>query len=199
MINTELTLGLITFYFIMFVTPGPNNIMLTASGIRFGFKKTIPHLLGIPLGHTIQISLVTLGLGVIFKNYPFTQIILKFLGCGYLFFLAYTMFGSLNIKNVNKVGRPLKFYEASLFQFLNPKAWLVATTAVTVFFPENVNFITGLLFITFFAPIVCLPSITVWAVFGSTIKKFISNNKIKKIIEIVLAFLLIVTGIIMIL
>jgi len=109
------------------------------------------------------------------------------------------MFGSLNIKNVNKVGRPLKFYEASLFQFLNPKAWLVATTAVTVFFPENVNFITGLLFITFFAPIVCLPSITVWAVFGSTIKKFISNNKIKKIIEIVLAFLLIVTGIIMIL
>ena len=196
MIDTELTLGLITFYFIMFVTPGPNNIMLTASGIRFGFKKTIPHLLGIPLGHTIQISLVTLGLGVIFKNYPFTQIILKFLGCGYLFFLAYTMFGSLNIKNVNKVGRPLKFYEASLFQFLNPKAWLVATTAVTVFFPENVNFITGLLFITFFAPIVCLPSITVWAVFGSTIKKFISNNKIKKII---LAFLLIVTGIIMIL
>ena len=88
MIDTELTLGLITFYFIMFLTPGPNNIMLTASGIRFGFKKTIPHLLGIPLGHTIQISLVTLGLGVIFKNYPFTQIILKFLGCGYLFFLA---------------------------------------------------------------------------------------------------------------
>ncbi len=194
MIDVELTIGLITFYFIMFVTPGPNNVMLTASGIKFGFKRTIPHLLGIPLGHTIQITLVTLGLGVIFEKYPSIQIVLKFLGCGYLFFLAYKMFGSLDIKSIKNSGRPLKFYEASLFQFLNPKAWLVATTAASVFFPDNINFITGLIFIVFLAPIVCLPSITIWAVFGSTIKNFISNYKIKKIIEIILAISLVITG-----
>ena len=179
MIDVELTIGLITFYFIMFVTPGPNNVMLTASGIKFGFKRTIPHLLGIPLGHTIQITLVTLGLGVIFEKYPSIQIVLKFLGCAYLFFLAYKMFGSLDIKSIKNSGRPLKFYEASLFQFLNP---------------DNINFISGLIFVVFLAPIVCLPSITIWAVFGSTIKNFISNYKIKKIIEIILAISLVITG-----
>ena len=123
MISIELTVALITFYFVMFVTPGPNNIMLTTSGIKYGFKKTIPHILGIPLGHFFQIFLVSLGLGTLFQTYPLIQQTLKIAGCLYLFFLAYKMFGSLNSKkNIKETGRPLKFYEASLFQILNPKA-----------------------------------------------------------------------------
>ena len=196
MITVELTIALITFYFVMFVTPGPNNIMLTTSGINYGFKKTIPHILGIPLGHFFQISLVSLGLGTLFQKYPLIQEILKVAGCLYLFFLAYKMFGSLSIKeNKKETGRPLKFYEASLFQILNPKAWVVAITAVSVFFPKDEHFIAGILYLAAIAPIICLPSISVWALFGSGIRAFVFNPKVKQIIEIVMAFLLIATGV----
>ena len=147
MITTELFFGLVTFYFIMFMTPGPNNIMLTLSGIKFGFKKTIPHMIGIPIGHSIQIISVSLGLGTLFQQFPHIQQILKIIGCMYLFYLSYKMIGSLNIKEQNNSsGRPMKIYEASLFQFLNPKAWVVALTVVSVFFPNQENLIVAILF-----------------------------------------------------
>ena len=194
MISTELTFALVSFYFVMFVTPGPNNIMLFASGVKYGFKKTIPHILGIPLGHFVQISLVSLGLGFVFQVYPMVQQVLKIIGCLYLFFLAYRMFGSLNMKESKKTGRPLKFYEAALFQILNPKAWVIAITAVSVFFPKDESFITGLLFLTCIAPIVNLPSISIWVLFGSSIRVLISNPTVKKTIEVILAVLLVGTG-----
>jgi threonine/homoserine/homoserine lactone efflux protein len=195
MITTELTFALISFYFVMFVTPGPNNVMLFASGVKYGFKKTIPHIFGIPLGHFFQISLISMGLGFVFQTYPIAQQILKVLGCLYLFFLAYRMFGSLSIKESKETGRPLRFYEAALFQILNPKAWVVAITAVSVFFPKDETFLTGLFFLAGIAPLVNLPSISVWVLFGSSIRAFISNPKVKKIVEIVLAILLVATGI----
>jgi threonine/homoserine/homoserine lactone efflux protein len=171
MISTELTFALVSFYFVMFVTPGPNNIMLFASGVKYGFKKTIPHILGIPLGHFVQISLVSLGLGFVFQAYPMVQQVLKIIGCLYLFFLAYRMFGSLNMK-----------------------AWVIAITVVSVFFPKDENFITGLLFLTCIAPIVNLPSISIWVLFGSSIRVLISNPAVKKTIEVILAVLLVGTG-----
>jgi threonine/homoserine/homoserine lactone efflux protein len=195
MITTELTFALISFYFVMFVTPGPNNVMLFASGVKYGFKKTIPHIFGIPLGHFFQISLISMGLGFVFQTYPIAQQILKVLGCLYLFFLAYRMFGSLSIKESKETGRPLRFYEAALFQILNPKAWVVAITAVSVFFPKDESFLTGLFFLAGIAPLVNLPSISIWVLFGSSIRAFISNPKVKKIVEIVLAILLVLTGI----
>lgn len=195
MITLELTIALVSFYFVMFVTPGPNNVMLFASGVKYGFKKTIPHILGIPLGHFFQISLISMGLGFVFQTYPIVQQVLKVLGCAYLFFLAYRMFGSLSIKESKETGRPLRFYEAALFQILNPKAWVVAITAVSVFFPKDEQFITGLFFLAGLAPLVNLPSISVWVLFGSSIRAFISNPKVKQIVEIVLAILLVATGI----
>ena len=195
MITTELTFALISFYFAMFITPGPNNVMLLASGVKYGFKKTIPHILGIPLGHFVQITAMAAGLGFIFQTYPYLQQILKVLGCTYLFFLAYKMFGSLHIQETKKeTGRPLRFYEAALFQLLNPKAWIIAVTVASVFFPKDESFITGLLFVALLAPIVNIPSISVWVLFGSSIRAFISNHKIKKAIEIMLALLLVGTG-----
>lgn len=195
MITTELTFALVSFYFAMFITPGPNNVMLLASGVKYGFKKTIPHILGIPLGHFVQISAMAAGLGFIFQTYPYLQQILKVLGCTYLFFLAYKMFGSLHIQETKKeTGRPLKFYEAALFQLLNPKAWIIAVTVVSVFIPKDESFVTGLLFVAVIAPIVNIPSISVWVLFGSSIRAFISNSKVKKVIEMMLALLLVGTG-----
>ena len=121
MIEFKLFFALISYYFVMFATPGPNNAMLTASGIKFGFKRTLPHAFGIPLGHVIQITLVCFGLGTLFQKYPFIQFYLKWLCFFYLLYLGWKIFGSLSDSN-KESGRPLKFYEAALFQFINPKA-----------------------------------------------------------------------------
>ena len=179
----------------MFVTPGPNNAMLTASGIKFGFKKTIPHLIGIPFGHTIQITLVCFGLGNLFQKYPLIQNYLKWVCFFYLLYLGWKIIGSFS-EHKKESGRPLKLYEAAFFQFINPKAWVVALTASTAFFPVNENFYLATTFIALTAPFVCFPSICLWALFGSSIKILIKNAKIKKIVEYFLAVLLIFTAII---
>jgi len=197
MIEFKLFFALISYYFVMFVTPGPNNAMLTASGVKFGFKKTLPHLLGIPFGHVVQIILVCFGLGSIFQRYPIIQFYLRWICFFYLIYLGWKIVGSLS-NNEKKSGRPLKFYEAALFQFINPKAWIVAVTAATAFFPNGENLITATLFVAITAPFVCFPSICIWAGFGASIKTVIKNSKVKKIIEYLLAVLLLVTAIIII-
>jgi len=195
MIEFKLFFALISYYFVMFVTPGPNNAMLTASGIKFGFKKTIPHLIGIPFGHVIQITLVCFGLGNLFQKYPLVQNYLKWLCFFYLLYLGWKIIGSFS-EHKKESGRPLKLYEAALFQFMNPKAWVVALTASTAFFPVNENFYLATTFVALTAPFICFPSICLWALFGSSIKILIKNAKIKKIIEYFLAVLLIITAII---
>ena len=195
MININLFFALVSYYFVMFVTPGPNNAMLTASGIKFGFKKTIPHLIGIPFGHVIQITLVCFGLGNLFQKYPLVQNYLKWLCFFYLLYLGWKIIGSFS-EHKKESGRPLKLYEAALFQFMNPKAWVVALTASTAFFPVNENFYLATTFVALTAPFICFPSICLWALFGSSIKILIKNAKIKKIIEYFLAVLLIITAII---
>ena len=195
MIEFKLFFALISYYFVMFVTPGPNNAMLTASGIKFGFKKTIPHLIGIPFGHVIQITLVCFGLGNLFQKYPLIQNYLKWLCFIYLLYLGWKIIGSFS-EHKKESGRPLKLYEAALFQFMNPKAWVVALTASTAFFPVNENFYLATIFVALTAPFICFPSICLWALFGSSIKMLIKNAKIKRFVEYFLAVLLVITAII---
>jgi len=197
MIELKLFFALISYYFVMFATPGPNNAMLTASGIKFGFKKTLPHLIGIPFGHTVQITLVCFGLGTIFQKYPNIQFYLKWICFFYLLYLGWKIIGSFS-SNEKDSGRPLKLYEASLFQFINPKAWVVALTAATAFFPSDESFFIATSFVAITAPFVCFPSICMWALFGASIKKIIKNNKTKKVVEYLLAVLLVITAIIIV-
>tara|TARA_B100000745_G_scaffold294192_1_gene236899 strand:- start:176 stop:775 length:600 start_codon:yes stop_codon:yes gene_type:complete len=197
MISLQLFIALASFYFVMFVTPGPNNAMLTASGIKFGFKRTLPHLIGIPCGHIVQISLVCLGLGKIFQIYPYIQEVLKYVCAAYLLYLGYKIIGSFS-EHKKDSSRPLKLYEAALFQFVNPKAWTVAIMVASGFFPKEEILVIAILFSTLTAAIVCFPSICLWALFGSSIRLIIKNTKIKKVVEFLLAFLLLVTAIIII-
>jgi threonine/homoserine/homoserine lactone efflux protein len=197
MISLQLFIALASFYFVMFVTPGPNNAMLTASGIKFGFKRTLPHLIGIPCGHIVQITLVCLGLGKIFQIYPYIQEVLKYVCAAYLLYLGYKIIGSFSEHKKNS-SRPLKLYEAALFQFVNPKAWTVAIMVASGFFPKDEILIIAILFSSLTAAIVCFPSICLWALFGSSIRLMIKNTKIKKIVEFLLAFLLLLTAIIII-
>ena len=197
MIEFKLFFALVSYYFVMFATPGPNNAMLTASGIKFGFKKTLPHLIGIPSGHIVQIGLVCMGLGKIFQIYPIIQDVLKYFCAIYMLYLGYKIIGSFSDQNKDN-SRPLKLYEASLFQFLNPKAWSIAVMVASGFFPRDENLLIAVLFTTLTGALVCFPSICLWALFGSSIRLIIKNIKLKKIIEYLMAFLLVLTSIIIV-
>ncbi len=194
MITFTLFTALSAFYFTMFITPGPNNAMLTASGMKFGFIRTLPHLIGIPLGHIIQIGLCCYGLANVFLLYPEIQSYMRILCFAYLLYLSWQMIGSFSL-NQKETGRPLKFYEASLFQFINPKAWSIALTVASGFFPTEENILKGIIFVTLTAAIICFPSISLWALFGNGLRRFVRNVKTKKIIEFILAVLLVLTGI----
>ena len=193
MINFGLFSALSAFYFTMFVTPGPNNAMLTASGMKFGFIRTLPHLIGIHLGHIFQIALVCFGFANLFLIYPQIQIYMKTLCFLYLLFLSWKMIGSFSLVK-KESGRPLKLYEASLFQFINPKAWSIAIAVASGFFPTEENIFIGVTFVAITAAIICFPSICLWALFGSGLRTFINDEKTKKITEYCLALLLVLTG-----
>ena len=198
MISFALLSALSTYYFIMFVTPGPNNAMLTASGMKFGFVRTLPHLIGIPSGHILQISLVSLGLGNLFLKFPEIQFYLKILCFFYLLYLSWTIIGSFSVVK-KESGRPLRLYEAAAFQFINPKAWTIAITVVSAFFPTEENFLIATIFLTTTAALVCFPSICLWAIFGNSLRLFIKDIKVKKFIEYILAILLVLTAFVILL
>ena len=198
MVDSNLLIALVSFYFVMYVTPGPNNAMVLTSGLKFGFVKTIPHMSGITIGHITQLVLVCFGLGQIFIIFPEIQNILKIICAIYLLYLGYKIIGSFSkIKEDNS--RPLKFHEAALFQIVNPKAWTISSMAASGFLPEDGNLIFSIFSIAFVALIVCPLSISPWAAFGSAIRNLVKNNKIKALIEYFLAILLLITAIIIVL
>ncbi len=197
MIDLNILIALISFYFVMYVTPGPNNAMVLTSGLKFGFTKTIPHMSGITIGHIIQLILVCFGLGKIFQIFPQIQNVLKILCALYLLYLGYKIVGSFSkIKEDN--ARPLKFHEAALFQIVNPKAWTISSMAASGFLPKDGNLIISIFYIATIALIICPLSISPWAAFGSAIRNLVKNNKIKALIEYFLAFLLLITAILIV-
>ena len=197
MVDLNSIFGLITFYFVMYVTPGPNNAMVLTSGLKFGFLKTIPHMTGITIGHVTQLILVCLGLGKIFQVFPEIQNLLKILCAIYLIYLGYNIIGSFS-KIKDNDARPLKFYEAALFQIVNPKAWTISTMAASGFLSKDGSLLISILLIATVALVICPISISPWAAFGSSIKNLVKNNKIKVIIEFFLAFLLLITAILIV-
>ena len=197
MIDLNVLIALISYYFVMYVTPGPNNAMVLASGLKFGFSRTIPHISGITIGHILQLILVCLGLGKIFQIFPELQNILKILCAIYLIYLGYKIIGSFS-KIKDDDSRPLKFYEAALFQIVNPKAWTISSMAASGFLPKDGSLILSIFFIAAVALIICPLSISPWAAFGSAIRNLVKNNKLKALIEYLLAFLLLVTAILIV-
>ena len=198
MIDLNLFFALTSFYFVMYVTPGPNNAMVLTSGIKFGFSKTIPHMTGITIGHVLQVVLVCLGLGKLFQLFPVIQNVLKIICAIYLLYLGYKIIGSFS-KIKKDDSRPLKFHEAALFQIVNPKAWTISSMAASGFLPKDGNLILSILSIAIVALIICPLSISPWAAFGSAIRNLVKNNKIKALIEYFLAILLLITAIIIVL
>src|SRR5579859_7775498 len=124
------------YSFVMSITPGPNNVMLTASGATFGFRRTLPHMLGISTGCGIQLLAMCAGLGAVFTRWPEVQPVLRWAGALYLLYMGVRMLGSGPVGDRSSQ-RPVTFVEAALFQFLNPKAWIMTLTAASLFLPHD--------------------------------------------------------------
>ena len=178
--ETSLLLGIATFAIITSVTPGPNNMMLLASGAQFGFARTLPHMLGIVFGVAMLLLSVLLGLGVLFKLYPVMYSILNVAGANYLLWLAYKIASGpvSGIKHqTNNKSQPMTWWQAALFQFVNPKAWMMALGSVSTFsLPGNEYAQSGAAIMLAFA-LLGFPAISLWAGTGAKLRVWLNNPK----------------------
>ena len=188
-------LPLATYCFVMSITPGPNNVMVTASGVTFGYRRTIPHMLGISIGCGFQIVLVALGMGTVFERLPQLQDWLRWAGAAYLVYLAWRLLqAGLVVGEAEGRARPLSFLEGAAFQFLNPKAWMIAVTTATVFLPKELNPLLGSLYMALVLAIVNYPSISVWTLFGTAMRRLLGSPRLRQAFAIGLALTLVLTG-----
>ncbi len=174
------------------MTPGPNNIMLLSSGLTFGYKRTLPHALGINFGFPVMVICVGLGVGKLFEMFPFVYTILKVVGISYLLWMAWHIAnskGSLNAEN--RSDKPFTFFQAALFQWINPKAWMVAITSTAAFITDHQIALIQVIIIAciyFFCAIV---STNAWSLGGVILKRFIQNERLVQIFNITMAILIV--------
>ncbi len=192
--SLEAFTALIAFAFVTSITPGPNNLMLLASGVNFGFARTIPHMLGIGFGFLSLLLGVGFGLGAALTAFPSLHAALKIAGGAYLLYLAWRIAMS---RSMGKVGegagaRPMAFFEAAAFQWVNPKAWVMAVTAMAVYTNPEAPFLSVALVAVAFAA-VNLPSVSTWAGFGTALRGFLSDPVRLKWFNIAMGLLLAAT------
>jgi threonine/homoserine/homoserine lactone efflux protein len=186
-----------TYSLVMSITPGPNNVMLTASGATFGFRRTLPHMLGICVGFAVQLLAVCAGLGAIFNRWPQLQSGLRWVGAAYLVYLGWRILGSGEAK-ARESARPIGFVEAAMFQFLNPKAWVMTLTAATIFLPKDFGLVGAGAYMVSVMGAIMFPCMAVWALFGSSLRAFLSQPRSRSVFNAAMALALAVTGVMMV-
>lgn len=173
--SLDIFLALIVFAFVTSITPGPNNFMLMASGVNFGFRRTIPHMFGIGAGFLSLLLGVGFGLGAVLTAYPALHLGLKIAGGAYLLYLAWRIATTRSLGDKNgATARPMTFMEAAGFQWINPKAWVMAVTAMAIYTNPQSPFLSVVLVSLAFA-VVNLPSVSTWAGFGVALRGFLSD------------------------
>jgi len=173
--SLDIFMALLVFSFVTSVTPGPNNFMLLASGVNFGFVRTIPHMLGIGVGFVSLLLGVGFGLGALLTAFPQIGFALKIVGGAYLLYLAWKIVMSRALASDGESGgTPMTFIQAALFQWVNPKGWVMAVTAMAVYTNPKYPFASVLL-VAFAFGLVNLPCVSVWAGFGVALRGFLAD------------------------
>ncbi|MBB3392977.1 threonine/homoserine/homoserine lactone efflux protein [Rhizobium sp. BK275] len=185
-------LALLLFAFTTSITPGPNNMMLFTSGVNFGFRRTIPHMLGIGAGFLSLLLGVGLGLGALLHTVPAVYIALKFAGGAYLVWIAWKIATSRSLSEGKSGVKPMSFLGATAFQWVNPKAWVMAVTAMATYTNPQLYMISVLLVGLAFAA-VNVPSVSTWAGFGSALREWLSDPARLKWFNITMAVLLVLS------
>ncbi|GJL91471.1 LysE family translocator [Hyphococcus sp.] len=188
----DLFIALAVFAFVSSITPGPNNLMLMASGANFGVSRTIPHMLGVSIGFTLMTVLVGLGLMRVFDLFPISYVILKIFSVGYLLYLAWKIAHAAPPStdgSASSEAKPFTFFQAALFQWVNPKAWAMALTAVSAY-SLAAQPVVSVLIVAIVFGVINLPSVSLWTVAGAQMRRFLSDPLKLRIFNISAALLL---------
>jgi len=167
-------LALVVYAFVTSITPGPNNLMLLASGVNFGFRRTIPHMLGISVGFASLLAGVGLGLGALLTALPGLHFALKLAGGAYLLWLAWKIAMARQLSAGKSSEHPLTLMQAAAFQWVNIKAWVMAVTAMAVYADAARPFLSSAIIVAAFTA-VNLPSVSIWALFGQGLRGFLAD------------------------
>lgn len=167
--TASLLWALVIFCFVSSITPGPNNLMLMTSGLNFGVRRTLPHMFGIALGFTLMVLLVGLGLAGLFARVPALLVAMKWVGAAYMVYLAVKLATAAPLKAGGAVGRPMTFLQAAAFQWINPKAWIMALTGVATY-TDPLDYTRTVLLVALVFGVVNLPCIGCWALFGTALR-----------------------------
>jgi threonine/homoserine/homoserine lactone efflux protein len=187
----DLLIALLGFAFVTSVTPGPNNMMLLASGVNFGFRRTVPHMLGISVGHSLMVFLVGLGLAGVFKAWPPALLALKLVSVAYMLWLAWKIAHAAAPGEGRAGGKPMTFLQAAAFQWVNPKAWAMALGAVSAYVPEPSAWAYAAVALVFAS--VNLPSVSVWAGAGQAVRRWLEGPGRLKLFNWTMAVLLVLS------
>ena len=165
--------ALALFAFVSSITPGPNNLMLMASGANFGFRRSIPHMLGISGGFMVMLILAGLGLGRLFAQFPVSFTVLQILSIAYMLALAWRIAHAAPVNKQARATAPMTFWQAAAFQWVNPKSWAMALTTITVYIAEAGGLM--LLVAALIFALVNLPAVTLWTVLGQQMARVLTN------------------------
>jgi threonine/homoserine/homoserine lactone efflux protein len=186
--------SIISFAFATAMTPGPNNFMLLSSGLTFGYKKTLAHIVGVVVGFPIMILVVGLGMGTVFEMYPLLYDALKVVGISYLVWMAWKIAtSSSSMGTSGEIKKPFTFLQAMLFQWVNPKAWVMVITVMGSFITSKENVFLQVLFIAFTYLSIGALSTNFWAFGGVYLQKFISNENKVRMFNRVMAVLIVLS------
>lgn len=184
-------LPLILFTISASVTPGPNNTLILSSGINYGLKQSIPHLAGVATGFPLMIIAVGLGAGSVLTRFASLQLAMKIIGAGYLFYLAFRIASAPVRKLETSTAKPFSFMQAVLFQWVNPKAWMIAVGAVTTYTSASGHYFLQIMLIALIFILFGAPCTGLWLLFGTSLKKLLSNPVYLRIFNISMAVLLV--------
>ena len=194
--TTDQLLALTVFAAVSSGTPGPNNLMLMTSGVNFGMKRSFSHLMGITLGFCFMIFCVGMGLQTMFAVIPQLETVLRYVGTVYLLWLAWKIANSGPVGEGKATGaKPMRFWAAAAFQWVNPKAWFMAISAITTYASSasGGSKLSQVLLVVLVFGAVNFPLVACWGLFGSAMRQFLQNPKTLKIFNVTMAFLLVVS------
>ncbi|WP_295488290.1 LysE family translocator [uncultured Pseudomonas sp.] len=189
----ELLSAFILFAFVSSITPGPNNTLLLASGVNFGVRRSIPHAMGISIGFMLMVLGVGFGLGELFKAWPPLYSVLRYVGAAYLLYLAWKIATSGPLSGeAQSTPSPMSFWGAAAFQWVNPKAWVMAVGAITTYTPAQGYAVNVVVIAVLFA-LVNLPSVGIWVMFGSALRNVLRNPRWLVLFNVLMAVLLVIS------
>jgi threonine/homoserine/homoserine lactone efflux protein len=190
-IETELFISFMIFGIIAAVTPGPNNVMLTTTGLNFGVRRGIPHLLGICIGFPVMLALIGLGFGSLFQLFPLLHEIIKVVGVLYLVYLAWKIASTRGGADGKTPSKPIGFWQSAAFQWINPKAWVMGSSALAAYTTLDDSFLLQVAIISISFGLITLPCAGIWLVFGAGLQRYLKDPVHRRTFNIAMALLLI--------